>query len=155
MRLIRYHRPEPAEWSPFDRLVSLRDEFDRLFEMGAPPLFRQSGLFGDWAPALDVYQEKDDVVVLVELPGMKREEIEVSLHDGLLSISGERKEETAAKDSTVQRSERYFGRFSRSIALPVAVEADKVTATYQDGVLRVVLPKAPEAKPKQISVRAD
>ncbi len=102
-----------------------------------------------------MYQEKDDIVVLVELPGMKREEIEVSLHDGLLSISGERKEETAAKDSTVQRSERYFGRFSRSIALPVAVEADKVTATYQDGVLRVVLPKAPEAKPKQISVRAD
>ena len=88
----------------------------------------------------------------VELPGFKREDIQVSLQDGVLTISGERKEEKVSKESEVHRQERYYGKFARALTLPTAVAADKVKAAYKDGVLTVTLPKAEEAKPKQIDV---
>ena len=91
------------------------------------------------------------MVAVVELPGMRKEDIDISLHDGTLTISGERKRESTGGEKA-QRTERYVGTFRRSIALPTRVDADKVTATYQDGILKVTLPKAEEAKPKQIQV---
>jgi HSP20 family protein len=86
---------------------------------------------------------------------MKREEIEVSLHDGSLSISGERKSEAKHKDAEVYRAERFFGRFQRTVTLPVEVAADKAKAQYQDGILTITLPKAEEAKPKHINVNVN
>jgi HSP20 family protein len=83
---------------------------------------------------------------------MKKEEIEVSFHDGSLSLSGERQSETKEQDAEVYRAERYFGRFQRTVTLPAAVAADKIKAAYKDGVLTVTLPKTEEAKPKQIDV---
>ena len=83
---------------------------------------------------------------------MKKEEIEVTLHDGSLSISGERKSETKHEDAEVYRAERFFGRFQRSVTLPAPVAADKIKAHYKDGVLTITLPKTEEAKPKQIDV---
>jgi len=150
MSLIRYQVPELSTWSPFDRLTSLRDEMNRLFDFSWPS--RDSGLLSGWSPALDVFDDKDNFVVKVELPGMKKDEINLSLHDGVLSISGERKHEREAKDGGAFRSERYFGKFQRSVTLPTAVDPNKVTASYKDGVLTVELPKAEEAKPKQIAV---
>ena len=90
----------------------------------------------------------------VELPGMKKEDIEISLHDGCLSISGERKSEQKFEDAEVYRAERFVGRFQRTVTLPAPVAADKAKADYKDGVLTITLPKTEEARPKQISVQA-
>jgi len=141
MNLIRYQKPDVV-WPTFGRLSNLRDELDRLFE---------SPLTG-WLPALDAHEDKESFTVQVELPGFKREDIQVSLQDGVLTISGERKEEKVSKESEVHRQERYYGKFARALTLPTAVAADKVKAAYKDGVLTVTLPKAEEAKPKQIDV---
>jgi HSP20 family protein len=141
MKLMQYQRPSVA-WPTFGRLASLQDELDRLFE---------SPLTG-WAPALDVHEDKDSFSIRMELPGMKREDIEVSLQDGALVISGERKEEKITEGTEVHRQERFYGRFSRALTLPSAVAGDKVKAQYKDGILTVTLPKAEEAKPKAITV---
>ena len=151
MRLIKYQRPDSV-WPTFGRLSSLRDELDRLFESPLAEWTGTSQLLSGWTPALDVYEDKENFVVKAELPGMKREDINVSLHDGALSISGERKSETKHEDAEVHRTERFFGRFQRTVTLPASVAADKVKAQYKDGVLTVTLPKTEEAKPKQIDV---
>ena len=132
--------------------MSLREDLNSLFESPFWSGFgRPEQLFTAWSPALDLYQNSENVVAVVELPGMRTEDIEISLHDGTLTISGERKRESTG-GGKAQRTERYVGTFRRSIALPTRVDADKVTATYQDGILKVTLPKAEEAKPKQIQV---
>ena len=134
-----------------DRWASLRNDLDTLFELPFwSGLSRQSQLFSGWTPALDLYQDKDNVTAIVELPGMRKEDIEISLHDGMLSISGERKDETNNGGAT--RTERFYGKFRRSITLPTQVDVNKVKATYKDGILTVTLPKAEEAKPKQIQI---
>jgi HSP20 family protein len=150
MSLIRYQFPELSNWSSSDRLASLRDEMNRLFDFSWPS--RDTGLFSGWSPTLDVLDDKDNLVVKVELPGLKKEEINLSLHDGVLTISGERKREVEKKEGETFRSERYFGKFQRSVTLPAAVDSGKVNASYKDGILTVELPKAEEAKPKQIAV---
>jgi len=135
-----------------DRWSNLRDEMNSLFEGGGwPTLTPQAQLFTGWTPALDLYQTNDDIVAVVELPGMRKEDIELSLHDGMLTISGERKDESAEGEKT-GRTERFIGKFRRSISLPTRVDANKVNATYKDGILTVTLPKAEEVKPKQIQV---
>jgi len=152
---VRYEPTEAlSTWSPVDRLARLRDEMDRLFDLNFPWLGTSAttGLFGGWTPALDVYQDKDNVYVRCELPGMKREEIDISLHDGMLSISGERKREEEFKEGESFRSERYFGRFHRAVTLPTGVNATKVHAAYKDGILTITCPKSEEAKPKHIEV---
>jgi len=152
MSIIRYQPPETLAWTGLDRLSNLRDELDSLFEMPFwSNLGRQSQLFSAWSPALDLYQNNDNVIARVELPGMRKEDIEISLQDGMLTISGERTSETADSDKA-ERTERYVGKFRRSVSLPTQVDSNKVTASYRDGVLTVTLPKAEEAKPKQIQV---
>jgi HSP20 family protein len=150
--LTRWQRPDLSLWPGFGRLTNLRDEIDRLFESPLAELARSSQLLSGWTPALDVSEDKDNVYVRVEVPGMRKEDIEVSLHNGSVSISGERKSEEKFKDAEVYRSERFFGRFQRSVTLPTPVAADKVKAQYKDGVLTVTLPKTEEAKPKHIDV---
>jgi HSP20 family protein len=152
MSLIRYQAPELSNWPTFGRLSNLRDELDTLFELPFWSNFgRQTQLFSGWTPALDLYQNNDNVIAVVELPGMRKEDIEISLHDGMLTIAGERKTETQGGEKA-ERSERYIGKFRRSITLPTRVDANKVSATYKDGILTVTLSKAEEAKPKQIQV---
>jgi HSP20 family protein len=150
--LIRYELPELTTWRPFNRLSSLHEELDRLFNLAFPVSTRCEELLVGWAPALDLSQDKNNVSVKVELPGMKKEEINITLHEGVLTISGERKHEEEKKEGDVFRSERFFGKFHRSVALPAEVKGDKVAAAYKDGILTVTLPKAEEAKPKQIAV---
>jgi HSP20 family protein len=141
MKLIQCERPGLAGLN-FGRLANLQDELDSLFES---PL-------RSWAPALDVHEDKDSFIVRTELPGLKREDIEVSLHDGALIISGERKVETRREGVEVHRQERYYGKFQRALTLPEPVAADKIKAEYKDGVLTVTLPKTEAAKPKIIDV---
>jgi HSP20 family protein len=153
--LIRWNRPELTAWPAYGRLSDLREEIDRLFEMPLMEMTRPSRWFSGWTPALDLFEDKDNLVVKVELPGMKREEIEVSLHEGSLSISGERKSEEKHEEADVYRTERFVGRFQRTVALPTPVAADKVKAHYKDGILTITLPKTEEAKPKHIDVNVN
>jgi len=155
MNLLRWQRPELAAWQSFGGLSTLRNEIDRLFEAPLTELARTSHFLSGSAPVVDIYEDKDNFVVKAELPGMKKEDIDVSLHDGSLSISGERKSEQKWEDAEVHRAERFFGRFQRTVALPSAVDAGKIKAQYKDGVLTVTLPKAEEAKPKQIDVQVN
>ena len=153
MDLIRYQAPELTPWSAVDRWSNLRDELNSFFELPVWSSFARTGqLFTGWSPALDLYQTNDNVIAVVELPGMRKEDIEISLHDGTLTISGERKRENSSNGDKAERTERYVGTFRRSIALPTRVDAGKVSATYRDGILTVTLPKAEEVKPKQIQV---
>ena len=155
MNLLRWQIPESSTWTGFGGLSTLHDEIDRLFEAPLTELARTSQLLSGSAPALDIREDKENVVVTVELPGMKKEDIDVSLHDGFLTISGERKSEEKLENAEVYRSERFFGRFQRTVALPAAVAAAQIKAQYKDGVLTVTLPKAEEAKPKQIDVQVN
>jgi HSP20 family protein len=151
MNIQRYQRYPSSELSrAFDRLATLREEMDGLFESSFRPFFVAPGSFSTWSPAIDVYQDKDQFTVVAEVPGMKKEDLNLTLHNGVLTISGERKREE--KSDQGFRSERFVGRFQRSITLPASVDATRVKASYQDGLLKVVLPKSEEAKPKQIEV---
>jgi len=150
--MIRWQRPALATLPGFGRWTNLRDEIDRLFEEPLAELARTTNLLSGWTPAMDLYEGKDNVFVKAELPGMKKEDIEVSFHNGTLSVSGERKSEEKSEGSEVHRSERFFGRFQRTVTLPTPVAADKVKAQYQDGILTITLPKTEEAKPKHIDV---
>lgn len=150
--LTRWQRPSLTTWPSFGRLSNLRDEIDRLFEVPLSELAHTSQLLSGWTPALDLYEDKDNLYVKIELPGMKKEEIDISLHDGCLSISGERKSETKHAEAELYRAERFFGRFQRTVTLPTPVASDKARAQYKDGILTVTLPKTEEAKPKHIDV---
>ncbi len=148
MTLIRF-KPESANVSPAQSPGDLLRDFMNLHF----PFFPQEKAgMNTWSPALDVHDDKDAFTVTLEAPGLKKEDFEISYHDGVLSIAGERKEEKEAEERNYFRRERFFGRFSRSVSLPAEVQPDKVAAAYKDGVLTVTLPKAEKAKPKQIEV---
>jgi HSP20 family protein len=152
MSLIRYQSPEMI-WPAFDRWVNLRDELNTLFDLPAMGVAaRQSQLFSGWTPALDLYQTAENIVAVVELPGLRKEDIDISLHDGMLTIAGERATSSVGNGETAERTERFSGKFRRSISLPTAVDLGKVNANYKDGILTVTLPKAEEAKPKKVEV---
>ncbi|HUR44301.1 MAG TPA: Hsp20/alpha crystallin family protein [Candidatus Saccharimonadales bacterium] len=145
-----------TRWSPLHQLSNIRDEIERMFENPYSPLLEDNqSFFTGWGPALDLHEDKENIFVKAEVPGMKKEEIEISLHDGTLTLSGERRESTPEAGVTPIRTERFAGRFSRSVSLPSSVDADKVKATYRDGILTVVLPKAEDAKPKQIQINGE
>jgi HSP20 family protein len=149
---MNLQKPELSTWSHLDQLLNLRDEIHRLFDPRLADGQRTTEFFDGWTPAIDLYEDKENLFVKVELPGLKKDEIEVSMHDGTLSISGERKAATEDSSNQTFRSERFFGRFHRSLALPKPVAVDKIKASYKDGILTVTLPKTEEAKPKQIEV---
>jgi HSP20 family protein len=140
---------EPIE--VFGGLSQLRRELDDIFELGGP--FRSFGLLeGSWAPLIDMSETKDQILVRAEIPGMKKEEIDVQVQNDTLIIQGERKRESEEKKENYRRVERSYGRFHRAIGLPSEVKADQIKATYKDGILDISLPKKEESKPKQIQV---
>ncbi len=138
------------KWEPFRDMLSLRADMDRLF----------SSLFGGgyeereglWAPVVDIEEDNDTILVKAEIPGMKKEDIKVSVQSNILTITGERKHESETKNKTFHRVERSYGKFSRMITLPTDVDSDKVKATYKDGILNITLPKPEAVKPKHIDV---
>lgn len=152
MTMIRWQKPDANPWFGLEPWDNLRDEINRLFDTSAPDFGPFPRLMNAWGPSLDLYEDKENLVVKVELPGMKKDEIEVSLHEGTLTISGERKLEENARQAQSHRMERFYGRFQRSVALASPVKPDQVKAAYTDGILTITLPKAEEAKPKQIAV---
>jgi HSP20 family protein len=159
MTLTRWQRPDFWGLSPLRRMTTLRDEVDSLFNLAFGRLVDANSENGQglrlpegWFPAVDVYEDKDNLLVKAELPGLTKEDIQISLDNGNLTLSGERKQEEKYQDADVYRSERWVGRFHRSVSLPFRVDAANIKATYNDGVLTVTLPKAEDAKPKQIQI---
>jgi HSP20 family protein len=155
MTPTRFSPFDLQNWNPFRQLSSLRQEIDRLFDEPIASLARPQDFWlgGGW-PTVDVREDRDFVTITVEVPGMKKEDIDVSFHDGVVSISGERNLEKF-EEAEAHRAERFSGRFHRALTLPVKVNADKANASYRDGILVITLPKSEEAKPKQIEVRID
>ena len=147
MSIVKYQKSDPNAWSPFERLSSLRDLLDSAFQLAS---LSPASLTAGWVPSMDVIEDEEKVIVQLDAAGMKTEDFDISLQEGTLTISGERKEPTNEGESF--RSERVFGSFRRSISLPSPIKEDAVTASYQDGVLTVTLPKAEEAKPKKITI---
>lgn len=144
-----------VRWDPFRDLMNLQDEvnslFRRSFFRGAevPAAVEAAAV---WAPALDLYESDEKLTVEVELPGLEAKDIDISLEDDILHIKGERKFGGEVKEENYHRIERAYGFFERNIPLPRKVDGDKVSASVNGGVLRIELPKAVEAKPKQIPI---
>jgi HSP20 family protein len=153
MKLARRERQNPGLPAPLKELNRIRDEIGRIFDDPFSLLAPSTSFFEGWAPTIDVYEDKDSVIVKAALPGMKKEDIEISLEGSTLTISGERKQEEEKNEGETYRSERYFGRFQRSLTLPTAVDPDKIQASYKDGVLTVSCAKSEDSKPKQIQVK--
>ena len=139
-----------TRWSPVRDLAALEiDRLNRMFEAA----FAGESMANGWVPAVDIYETKDqDVVVKVDLPEIKREDIKVTFENHVLAIEGERKFEKDATTEQYHRNERGYGAFRRSFTLPATVDATKVDATFQDGVLTIKLPRREEARPRQIPI---
>ena len=142
-----------SRWEPIRELAGLRDEMERAFRQAFGGEIDEAALAGSWSPALDVEETEDAFRVHVETPGVKPEDIEVTLEEGVLAIRGERRFYEDKREEGFRRIERRFGRFQRTLRLPAPVDADDVRATYADGMLSVTVPKAAAAKPRKIEVR--
>jgi HSP20 family protein len=140
-------------WDPFREVSTMREDMERLFDsmLGRFPREREQAL---WAPAVDVEETNEAMIIRAELPGMKREDIKVKVAEDMVTISGERKYETEQKDRTFHRVERAYGSFQRTIVLPVSVQGDKAAASYKTGLLELVLPKAERVKAREITVES-
>ncbi len=137
------------KWDPFKDLQAIQEKIDRIFEESLRGRDLATGL---WTPAVDIYETDDAIVLEAELPGMNEKDIDVRVEDNVLTIKGERKIEQERKEENYYRMERYYGAFQRSFTLPSNVETDKIKAEYKKGILKVVMPKKEQAKPKQIKV---
>ena len=161
-------RRTPSLWQPFE---SLREEVDHIFDeftrgfgrwplgrrvSGAEPLLRYETSFGVSAPVVDVVEKEKEYQISAELPGLDEKDVEVSVADDTLTIKGEKKEEKEEKAKNYYVSERHYGAFQRSFQLPSGVDAEKIEANFQKGVLTLTLPKTPEAqkKEKKIAIKA-
>jgi HSP20 family protein len=147
-------------WDPFQDLRSAQDEMTQMSPMLAHALglhARQQGndraMTTAWTPALDISERKDAYLVTVELPGLKPEDLDITMEDGLLTIQGERKFTQESSEQQFHRVERRYGAFRRAITLPAHVTAEGIQASFEDGVLQILVPKAEEAKPKRVQVR--
>jgi len=153
MSLVRWNPSRDLLAFPSD-LLSMQRDINRIFDS-----FFRTGWEGDtglaptaWSPATDVAEQADRYLVKVELPGVARDEVKITMQDNVLTIRGEKKHEEELQEKGYSRFERRYGTFERSFALPATVKADKVDASFKDGILTITLPKAEEAKPKLIDV---
>jgi HSP20 family protein len=141
-----------VRWDPFRDLMTIQDRVQRLLSDQA---VRQNGEegYGAWVPPVDIFQDQDNLVLRAEVPGVDKDNIDVRVENGVLSLQGERMADTDLDDKNTFRRERIFGRFARSFTLPTMVDATRITARYRDGVLEIVLPKAEAAKPKRVEIQ--
>jgi HSP20 family protein len=141
-------------WDPFNELTRLQDEMNELFDVtyAGFPAGPHGLLDRAWVPAVDISESKDDFRIKVDLPGVRKEDINITVENNMCVIKGDKKQDSNINDKNHVRSERFFGVFNRSIALPSLVDTSKVSAEYVNGTLEITLPKREEAKPKQISI---
>jgi HSP20 family protein len=146
-----------TQWDPFEDLRSGQDEMGPMLARALGRYGQRQGAAADatlaWAPALDISERKDAYLMTVELPGVKLDDLQITLEDGLLTVQGERHFADDSSEQQFHRVERRYGAFRRSITLPTHVQADAVEATVEDGLLQIMVPKMKDAKPKRIQVR--
>ena len=142
-----------VRWDPFRDLNMLQDRMNRLFEdasrnwKGDEPAATTT-----WSPAVDIFETESEIVVKAEVPGMERKDITLNLENNVLTLKGERRFLKEAKEENYHRIERSYGGFSRAFSIPATVDEEKIRADYQDGVLKIVLPKKEQLRPKQIKI---
>lgn len=149
------HKQSNVVWrSPFYELERLQREMSRLFDRPYPESgeANTSLLEGFWSPAVDVVDREDAILVRADLPGISREDIDVTIENNVLTIRGEKKQEKEDKSGEYVRSERYYGSFHRAFTLPSSVNPEKVSAKFDKGVLELSIAKKEEAKPRQIKI---
>jgi HSP20 family protein len=134
-------------------LTSFRREMDRLFDRFWEDDGENLPAYREWVPSIDFSETSDAYMVRIEIPGMEPKDVQVTLQDGVLTVKGEKKEETRGKDERFYRLERTWGMFSRSLRLPAPVEGAKVNAVFKNGLLTVTVPKAPEARASNIPIK--
>lgn len=146
-------------WNPARELLNMEQEFNKLFN-GFGKRFRtgESDSLDEyenaiWLPLADIKEDKNNYFVMLDLPGIAKDEVKVAYNNGQLSVSGERKQEKETIDSKFQRVERVFGQYDRSFTLPQKVKEDKIEAEFKDGQLKITVPKAGEAKPKELEIK--
>ena len=153
MAIVRF-RPYGSASDPLTSgFPDIQSEMNRLFDsFFGRPTHVGNGMESVWAPTVDMRETKDDLVVTADLPGLNEKDVHLSITGDLLTLKGERQWNQEAKQDNHYRSERWFGKFERTLQLPVPVQADKVKASYRDGVLTVSLPKTEEIRPKEIKI---
>ena len=143
--------PAVVRFDPFRDITTLRDEMNRLFSRAVG---EGGGSGSAWTPAVDVFDTDDSIVLRAELPGLKTEDIEIEVDENVLTLKGERRFEETVEEGRYYRLERAYGHFQRSITLPQGVKAEEISASFDNGVLSVRVPKADEVKPRKIAVTA-
>ena len=142
-----------TRWDPFREFSTLQDRMNRLFRESYGPEGREESLTTTtFAPPVDVYEDEHTVTLKIEVPGIDEKDIDVRIENNVLTVHGERKFEREEKEENFRRVERQYGSFTRTFTLPTTVDAEKVSANYDKGILKIALPKKAEAKPKQIKV---
>jgi HSP20 family protein len=141
-----------TRWEPFREFSTLQDRMNRLFRETQGNSQDESLTSSSFAPAVDVYEDEHNVTLKIEVPGIDEKDIDVRIENNTLTVHGERKIEKEEKEENYRRVERQYGSFTRTFNLPPTVDAEKVQADHDKGVLRITLPKKAEAKPKQIKV---
>ena len=144
---------ELMTWRPFRELALFRREMNRLFDRFFMERPETELSEGKWSPSLDISETKDALVINAEIPGINPDDINISIIDNVLTIKGEKKEEKEEKEENCYCKEICCGSFSRSVRLPVSVKTEDINASYKNGILKIVLPKKEEAKPKKIEVK--
>jgi HSP20 family protein len=145
-----------ARYDPFRDLRSLQEEVNRLFSTNLNRSFGDEGIGrGAWSPSVDIYENKDQIVLEAELPGMKQEDFDLTVENNVITLRGERRFEKTDDADNYHRVERSYGSFTRSFTLPQTVSSEGATAEYRNGVLRVTLPKREDAKSRRIEVRGE
>lgn len=144
--------PTLTRWEPFRGISAFQDQMNRLFEDTLHRGRADDSALTNWAPAVDIYETENELVVKADLPEVEEKDLDVRVEDNTLTIRGERKFEKSVSEDNFLRIERAYGTFSRSFSLPHAVNPDAIKAEYRNGVLHVHIPKREESKPKQIKV---
>ena len=145
---------ELVKWNPFGRNVRVRNQFDNFFDdFFNPALCIDEGMAASaWNPAVDVYENKEDIIIKAELPGVEKKDIKVDVNGGVLTLKGERNHEKEVKEEAFYRRESVYGKFERSFKLPDGTDSDKIKADFKDGILKVSVPKTEGKLPKQITI---
>ena len=140
-------------WDPFRDLVTLRDKMNRLFEDAYSSGSSERDMISNsWSPSVDIYESDKEIVLTAEVPGLSEKDIEIQIEENTLTIKGERKFEKETKEENYHRIERAYGQFCRTFSLPGHVNQDKIKAEHENGVLRILMPKKEEPKPKQVKI---
>jgi HSP20 family protein len=144
-----------VRWDPFRELEEVSDRLNRMFARPATRTVngKETMIVADWTPSVDISETEGEYQIKAEIPDVKKEDVKVTLEDGVLTIQGERKQEKEEKGKKYHRIERSYGSFVRTFSLPDVIDEDKVKAEFKDGVLNLHLPKSEKAKPKAIEVK--